>query len=563
MRSSYARLAFATSLLVTGCAAAPPAPPVAGVPPPTPPPVTSVAPASPAPPAFPSREARIALFRHLVAEIARIHVPTPHLDTALGFDLASEQAILEQEMADATDKRAVRNVLRQLGTSLHNAHCQFQDGPWLKGASTSFDAGFWLGADVSTTPPRFFVREVHAKDLAGRLAAGDVLESIDGVVLTHDPARELTWMSPWNNADGVVEQVARALPVRGVKRALPKEGDTSTWRFRHSHGGEAFELSIPWKPADTNHDDDSDDHTIAYNSDHCADLPLRSYGTEYALTGVGMGFCLYTSKAPRARAYPIVRQFTFLYQGNAPSRHLVRADHDHLAASLRALGHIDGVLLDLRDNGGGLNPNFFLDWYAPGPYRDHDVRLRLLPELITGDGLARVNAISGLEGVDAQYPGWLKAAKPGDAFGPYRPFFCSDKGCDWDNSYVPKHRVTDAKVALIVGPYCASSCDEFAEVFDTYSLGPLVGLQPALAFTTVRYPLEVKLDDGQVLGTLTLAMSEEKSGKGEPVEGVPRHLAARVPRTADNAATYDSLLVEEARKALAGWGKGKRGGSSE
>ena len=558
MRSSRSRLVLAASLSLASCATAPPTP-VAAVPPPTP--IASAASPSPtAPPAFPSREARIALFRHLVAEIARIHVPTPHLDTALGFDLAAEQAILEHEMADATDKRAVRNVLRQLGTSLHNAHCQFQDGPWLKGASLPLDAGFTLETDVSASLPRFFVDEVHAKELGGRLATGDVLESVDGISLARRPVEELAWLSEWNNSDGVADDIASALPRRGIKRSLPNPGETSTWHFRRAKTGEPFEIAIPWKPVDTTAEEtgNNNDHAVAYDGNRCAHLSPTAYGSSYALTAVGQGFCLYTSKAKEARAFPIVRQFSFLYRGSVPSKHLVRADHDHLAAALHALGPIQGLLLDLRENGGGHNPNFFLDWYAPGAYRDHDVRLRLLPELGTGEGLAKVNAISGLEGVDEQYPKWLAAAKPGDAFGPYRPFFCSDKGCDWDNAYVPKHRVTDAKIALIVGPHCVSSCDSFAEVFDTYDLGPLVGLEPALAFTTVRYPLDVKLD-GQLLGTLTLAMSEEKNGKGDPVEGVPRHLAARVPRTAENAATYDAVLVDEAKKALTAWSKRKRG----
>ena len=151
-----------------------------------------------------------------------------------------------------------------------------------------------------------------------------------------------------------------------------------------------------------------------------------------------------------------------------------------------------------------------------------------------------------------EYPQWLASKTADDLFGPFRPFFCSDSGCNWNNTYEPRHQVARAKVALLVGPHCVSSCDEVAEVFDSYDLGPLVGLQPALGFTTVRYPLEIKLDDGTVLGSLHLAMSEEKNGLGKPVEGVPRHLAARVPRTPDEAreATYDETLVRDAMNAL-------------
>jgi hypothetical protein len=146
----------------------------------------------------------------------------------------------------------------------------------------------------------------------------------------------------------------------------------------------------------------------------------------------------------------------------------------------------------------------------------------------------------------------LDTAPSGQAFTKRRPFFCRPDTCDWDNRYVPSHRVTKLPLALLVGPNCVSSCDSLTQQFDEQELGPLVGEPTAAAHTTRRLKRDIVFR-GEVLGTLELAFSYEVSGvSGKPVEGVPIHLDERVDRTFANRDRYDSLLVDRAIAALHG-----------
>ncbi len=132
-----------------------------------------------------------------------------------------------------------------------------------------------------------------------------------------------------------------------------------------------------------------------------------------------------------------------------------------------------------------------------------------------------------------------------------RPFFCKhDTECDWDNRYVPSHRVTNSKIALVVGPRCRSACDSIAQLFSENHFGPLVGEPTSAGYTTVRLRRPVVVH-GKTLGALSFAFTREISGvTHEAIEGVPLKIDVPIDRTFENRERYDRELVDGAIKAL-------------
>jgi len=277
---------------------------------------------------------------------------------------------------------------------------------------------------------------------------------------------------------------------------------------------------------------------------------------------------------------------------------LVQADYFALKGQLAALGRtnrLKGVLVDLRDNHGGNNPNWFLDWWASGPYKDHFLYVRLDNELAHAwhKDLARTSNVTRRAQIQ-RYLAAMAHRKSGQQFMGPMPFFCVKPDCSGPNLYRPTHRVTRAPVALITGPGCHSSCDEIAQVFSDYDFGPLVGEPTSAGYTTVRIPVPITLPMVRSvgptshpaarsarsvgpashpaarpsrlagrsfrsqrpsrplnLGVLHIALSYEVSGRtGKPVEAVPLHLTRWVPKTFANRKRYSRLLVDAAITAL-------------
>jgi len=386
--------------------------------------------------------------------------------------------------------------------------------------------------------PFFFVSRV---DDPSQVSPGDEIRSVDGVAAEDLIAHHML-ASNQNNLRSVAYDVASFLTHRRSSNALTEEGDISTWVARSAKTGADVTLELRWS---TTPREGFDEFAISYDQPTCANLAPRDYGP-YEVTARGQNFCLYESRVPAYRPYPIIRQFSFNYiTGDAEhADHRVRADHDILLAALTRI-QPKGVLLDLRDNGGGNNPNWFMDWYASGTYVDRFVLTHLSDDFSTEEsamdaGVAHVGA----------YLEALKHRAPGQAFTAPRPFFTKPHDASWDNRYTPSHRVTTAPIALLVGPRCVSACDSVASLFAENHFGPLVGEPTATAYTTQRIRRPVTIH-GKQLGTMYLAFTRELSGKtNEPIEGVPIHIDVPIDRTVANRAVYDRTLVDAGIKSL-------------
>jgi Peptidase family S41 len=536
---------------LAGCArsGAPPVPPPV-VASPTSPALPSCAPRpSPAADAPLSPEDRRALLDGLVADVRDLHVFSPSTAKGLGLSWETDDLpVLRAEILVADTRTKLDAALRHFGNSLHDAHCGFLPTGPANGKQT---LGFDVAVEWADGAARFYVDRVKDAALAGTIVEGDRVVSVDGV-----PERELLRSRRFDsNAPtwrGIAEEIAQSLTHHRAPIPSP-----SRWELADRASGKVRAIDLSWKPPPSDALDDDTDHDVDFTRGDCDGLPDRRYGP-YRITARGFDYCLYTSTDPQHRGYPIVRHFTFHYDGARPNlQHLVRGEHDNLRDQLRALGAVRGVVVDLRDNRGGNNANMVLDWYAPPrPYSGDFLFPRLHPAFASREAAADLVNLDG-----AMVEGYLRATagytKGSDPFTLRLPDTCPALTCDWDNRHVPSHPVSAAPVALLVGPTCASSCDFVARIFSDGGFGPVVGAPTAGVNSMIQVSRRIKAPDGRPLGELRLAFSRQASGKtGLEIEGVPTPVTVGVERTFENRERYDAEIVDRAISAL-GRGKGK------
>lgn len=289
-----------------------------------------------------------------------------------------------------------------------------------------------------------------------------------------------------------------------------------------------------------------------------AQSPDRRYPGGYRLRSHGRFYCLYVSDRAPYDAYPIVRHFTVHYShlGNMSvfPRYIlpdtgwqVSAEYFNLSLALRALSHVKGIILNLRDNRGGNDPEWFLDWYAPAPYADMFTSVRVYPDY--DDPAFRKRVVN----VDDDWYRWYRKATVGVAAGSdvRRPFKCVNDDCSGDNRFAPAHGLLAVPVALLVGPECMSSCAHMAHIFDENDFGPLIGEPTAASYTSQRLTYPVKTRAGLDLGAIRLGLSRDSSGKtGEPLEGFTVHIDYPVERTFEGRDSWDARLVDVAVRAF-------------
>lgn len=484
---------------------------------------------------FTTEAERRALFEELVKDVRAHHVFAEQTPKNLGRAWQDDLPALEREFLAARTERELVIALGHFGNALHDGHCQYE--PESRGKTIALG----IRADVEWRDGNPFFYVARVDDAAKMLASpGDAIRSVDGVAVS-DFISRYTFVSHQNNVRGVARDVAEFLTRRNESNATTNEGDSSTWVV-----GDGKSLTLRWsKPTSR---DEADEFEVPYDRPWCSTLPARDYGP-YEVTARGLNFCIYASQVEPYKSHPILRQFSFLYTiGNgdlAQDEYRVRVDHDVIAHELARLAP-KGVLVDLRDNGGGNNPNWFMDWFASGSYVDRFVETRLSGDFDTKEKLEKAGV-----GHVADYLKQLAARAPDQTFTKPRPFFCKHGDCTWDNRYTPTHRVTSAPIALLVGSRCVSSCDSIAALFAENHFGPLVGEPTAAAFTTTRIDQPVTVH-GKPFGKVALAFTRDLGGTTrEPVEAVPIRIDVPVERTFANRETYDRLLVDTAIKTLA------------
>lgn len=498
---------------------------------------TTVKQAAKAPPA---EEVGPALFERLVAMVRRYHLFAPQTAKNLGKSWEADLPRLRAEFAAARDDDALEVALFHFGNSLHDVHCQFR----AKDRGERLRLGFRVGFERQGEDYQFYVERVTSAPLKGQLEPGDILVSVDGVP-GERLVEELDLVSNMNTRENIAGDVAGFLTSRRTSVTDVRAGSTSTWVVRPRKSGPERTVSIAW--ATNSSGDDGDDFALDYASKDCENADPKDYGNGYTLTARGYRLCIYTSTAPKYRDYPIVRQVSFRYDA---LQHGVLADYELLTRTLAA-AKPKGVVLDVQDNHGGVNPNLFLEWWTDKPYTDTETHM-LLDETVLRDDKGTSHISSVNKAIESWYAEQLKTRKPEQRVSSGRPFMCKPDTCAWDNHYTPKHRVTKAPVALVLGPGCASSCDALAWHFDKDDIGPIVGRGGMAGVTTHRARFDIAAREGQPpLGTIDFAISYDTiAGGSESIEAVPVTIDVPIARTFENHARFDALLVDGAIRAL-------------
>lgn len=521
---------------------------------------------------FPDVEERRALYRDLVRAVRRYHLFSDATASNLGIDWDDSLSGYESVFVEAADEAALREALDRFANSLHDPHLGYE--PETPGEELSLGLtleGIWHGPGASGAG--FAVRSVDSAALRGRVEPGDRLLSAGGV-----PAERLTQTcfdrTKANNLPAAVSGVASFLAHRNTHTSNVRIGDKVRWRLQRPDTKVSYEIELTWSQEKSNPQTvqalrTDPDYSLTrchpYDSNDAYSLPDRHYSPSadgasgYKITGVGNRFCLYTAEKPPYRYYPIVRHYSFFYYAGYPNSHeedaqlnnaatyAVLADYYALSRLLRARPETRGLIVDLRDNGGGNDPEWFLDWYAPAPYEDHYIVARVAPEWQDPAFTSRV------VNIDEDWLKWYRRAAIGRANGTWlrRPFKCLRPDCSGGNRFSPGRALVTAPVALLVGRGCNSSCAHVAQIFDENDFGPLIGEPAQATQTSQHHPYPVRTSAGLKLGQLKLALSTDESGKtGKRLEGALPHVDYPISRTFDNRDTIDAAHVTAALRAF-------------
>jgi len=472
---------------------------------------------------------RVAMFDLLVAEVRAVHQFSPNTwENLAPLSFSSGIGVLRDRFAAASTEVELLAALTRFGNSLHDAHGGFRPAPPYRAHLT---LPIVVMPEWDTDRVTMVVTESRARDVE----PGDLVTSYGG---TPSSAflRSFADRSNANQWRGIALGVAAWMTERPADGGDGVDGGTVTLGIHKRNGTDIFS-NLTWSRGGWHGENAADLDAPQYQQLRCAPrLPARKYPT-YELASHSATYCLYVSKSLKYAPFPVLRFFSFDF-GRAFD---AEAEYDHLVRALRALSGTRGLILDLRDNGGGNDPNWVLDWFAPKPYLDLRTQVRKTQRI---DTLV-------LEDVANLDEGWVDAlVRAPDNAVVSRFLGCKTADCT-DTRRVPLHRILPVPVAIVVGPRCDSACDHFARVWYENGLGPIVGEPTGGALTVLRLDYPVVTDAGRKLGAMRLAISLDYSPfTGLPVEGLPLHVDVPVAWSWDRRDSYDASIVDAAVASL-------------
>jgi peptidase S41-like protein len=464
-------------------------------------------------------ELRRAMFERLIGEIRRSHVFSSAWPE---HEWERQLPALWQEVSSATSRVALWRALRHLSNSLRDGHLKFTPA-----GTEELRSRVWLPFELinagSSTRPRL---TISRSERPREIGPGDELLTYDGVpsadLLEHFQF-ELNEATPGARVDQLLSFLQ--------SRFAAEQTEATVIGLTLQHGAHVVSAEASFGPHSSASAPAGDGVTCP--------APPRTFGGSYELLEAGAAVCLYRASREPFASHPIIRHLSFV-----SSAEVRASDHQRVEAFLAATPQVSGVLLDLRDNGGGAAADYVLPWYAPGPHRGLKEWIRLNPDLTDRARLRR--ALRG----DAAVDEYLRRAAGRDEWW-VRPFDCGPRGCE-DPQRTRLGRVTNAPVALLLGPGCKSACDTFSAIWSRERFGPMVGTPPAAMYTSLRYPLAVELD-GEWLGDFTTALCGLRWDAGDPwLEGQPLPMDTVVEPSASLLGN-ELALIEGAITALRAW----------
>jgi hypothetical protein len=492
-----------------------------------------------------------AIFDAVVAKVEKHHAFAPGVRDTWNAD---KPELRLQFVQAKTDEQAT-TALFHLQNALRDAHCYVT---WPEHEVLPASLGLRVFAQPrasSVFESQVLISKIDNPMLTqgdDALAIGDEIIAVDGVAVA-DWMRANRWNGDSNTLNaiswgqGLADSIVSGSDVtsntqHGDDRKLTMKRGSRTWDRTLSFAAPIEDLA----------------ETIAFVFDEptsVGDITCRGESqspyADFELTAVGVNLCIYkpkkSAKAIDSRAR-LVRFFLFMYRGEeGDSSRYLRVDHDTLK---RELTLASAVVLDVHENPGGVNPYIFMGWFAGKPWHHRTEHFQISAGLTDAELMTATNHNT----VAIERYKQLLAAGKSEMVG---PFICNHNGkkqltgiCP-PQGPLPTQLVTQAPVAVIVGPQCASSCDSLAEEWSSSKLGPVLGLQPQRGFTSVRHAFPVKRADGSQLGVLRVALTwAEGSATQRSIEGVPMKLDWEAPYTFATRSTWIDAAVSEALRRI-------------
>ena len=440
-----------------------------------------------------------ATFDALASQIERDHDFAAGYTRAVGHPWRDDVPHLRDEFARATTREQALVALHHLQVSLHDGHCALDPPAGMKREMLALGLRLWTGG-TATAPD---VRVTSTVGVGEDVATGDSVVAVDGVPLaTWLAARpfESFWLAPDRRLDETAQQIAFAsLPWTSVR-----DGDARVITLRR--GEHTHDVTLHFRSVEA-----------IRAAVHAVDSPpcgANDY-PGYALTRTTEHVCVYQPLQQTRPRIPIVHYLSFLYMSRD-----TQPDHDLLVRELRGS---DGVILDLHDNPGGIDPYLFLAWFSRGPL-DHGLVISNVDQKLSAETLRTMYNATEVEGYQQAQREQRKT------FASY--FACNTEPCTHVTTPA-ELLVTHAPVAVVTGPDCMSSCDTFVLEWSRFHLGPIVGRQPAHIYTVHRLAIPVVGPHQEDLGTLRIALSHGEL-EGTKIEGEPIRLDWTAPDVRDS-----------------------------
>jgi hypothetical protein len=141
-------------------------------------------------------------------------------------------------------------------------------------------------------------------------------------------------------------------------------------------------------------------------------------------------------------------------------------------------------------------------------------------------------------------------ANPSAEFSREFPFFCRTATCAIDEAkYQPQAAAPTVPVAVLTGPFCMSSCDDFVSILRDNGMVKVAGMASAGADSPFRFPIALEFANGTGVDLeVTVGISHRPDAAGTILEANPPPVDVAVRPTAENRGGYLKAVV-----AALGW----------
>ena len=472
---------------------------------------------------------RAALFESYVADIRDGQIISERGFARLGTTWERELERSRRRFLSAVTKEDVYYALLSLKNSLHDAHSALD----LPAALVPYRR--ILRMPLTLRPARGADGELRFVVVASGLPGAEpglVLEKFQGAA----PAEAMSDFREWHRSSSPEHEefeFAGWLTARNSSRQPPPETRRTSYVFRDEKTGREVPIEAEFveevRPASGAAAPPEDPVPGAEDYD----------GLPCVLKGINYG--VYQDAATKTL---VLRYFSFSYSGARGGNEKGRKeDLGRLEKYLRSENsRYAGLLIDVRENDGGNVNQELLELLAAKSFKN-TARTMVFTPLTRRDGEFLSDALRYVSPETAARlrREFAAGAAKSDAFA----FNCSNAECSsrGDLAGRPSGAGLHYRTALLTGPYCVSSCDQFVSTFADNAMGEVVGLPSRGASAPFRGRRKFRLADGETF-TITLNTSVTERPNGEVLEGNPsRPTRFLYPRRNGLREALDSLPV--------------------